>query len=245
MIAVRDPDTAVTLLERLRIASGDAVSTFEYMNHPSLKLALDWVDGNRDPFDSPHDHYVLAELSGGSEEGRLREAFESVLSEAMESGHVQDAVIAQNDAQAQALWKIRETIPEAQKRASASIKHDISVPVSKVPELLARGSALMRDEVADVIVVAFGHIGDGNIHFNANQHPDVEPEAFLHARDAIHRRMYELVSELDGSFSAEHGIGQLKISQMEQYRPAVELEMMRKIKSALDPAGVLNPGKVL
>ena len=245
LIGVRDPEAAVGLLESLRVASGDAVSTFEYINRASFKLALDWVDGNRDPLDSPHDHYVLAQLSGGSEQGRLREALEAVLAQAMEAGDVHDAVIAHNEAQAQALWRIRETIPEAQKRAGACIKHDISVPVSKVPELLARGCALMREELADVIVVAFGHIGDGNIHFNANQNPDADSVGFLRASDAIHRRMYELVSELEGSFSAEHGIGQLKISQMQQYRPALELEMMRKIKSALDPTGVLNPGKVL
>jgi FAD/FMN-containing dehydrogenase len=245
LIAVRDPDAAVSLLEQLRTASGDSVTAFEYINRESLNLALNWVEGNRDPFDAPYEHYVLAELSDGSEDGHLRDSFEQVLADAMESGAVADAVIAQNNAQAQALWKIRETIPEAQKRASASIKHDISVPVSKVPEVLARGSALMREEVPDVVVVAFGHIGDGNIHFNANQCPDEGPEMFLQASEAIHRRMYELVSELDGSFSAEHGVGQLKLTQMEQYRPSVELEMMRKIKSVLDPDGVLNPGKVI
>lgn len=245
MIAIRDPDAAVSLLDRLRVASGDAVSTFEYINRPSFELAIDWVEGNRDPFDSAHDHYVLAELSGGSEEGRLLEAFESVLEQALESGEVMDAVMAQNTAQAQALWKIRETIPEAQKRASESIKHDISVPVSSIAELLARGGAMMKELVDDVVVVAFGHIGDGNIHFNANQRPNTSADAFLQAREEIHRRMYDLVSELDGSFSAEHGVGQMKVAQMTQFRPDVELDVMRKIKAALDPAGVLNPGKVL
>jgi D-lactate dehydrogenase (cytochrome) len=245
LIAVPDPDAALGLLERLREASGDAVTTFEYINRPSFALALEWVDGNRDPFDCAHEHYVLAELSAGSAGGGLRGALEEALGAAFESGQVVDAVMADSAAQAQALWRLRESIPEAQKRASASIKHDISVPVSRVPELLARGSELMREEVPDVVVVAFGHMGDGNIHFNANQRPGVEAGPFLEARDCIHRRMYALVSELDGSFSAEHGIGQLKREQMQLYRPEEELDLMRRIKAALDPHGVLNPGKVV
>ncbi len=245
LIAVRDPDAALDLLDRLRAASGDSVTTFEYVNRPSLALALDWVEGNRDPFDAPHGHYALVELSGGSSAGGLRGALEETLAEVFEAGGVKDAVIAQSSAQAQALWKLRETIPEAQKRASASIKHDISVPVSRIPELLERGSALMREAVPDVVVVAFGHMGDGNIHFNANQNPGGDDRAFLDARDAIHARMYALVSELNGSFSAEHGIGQLKRDQMERYRGGVELDLMRRIKAALDPDGILNPGKVV
>jgi len=245
LIAVRDPDAALALLERLRAASGDAVTTFEYINRPSLALAVQWVEGNRDPFAEAHEHYVLAELSGGSAAGGLRAALEEALAESFDGGEVRDAVIADSSAQAGALWALRETIPEAQTRASASIKHDISVPVSVVPELLARGSALMREELADVVVVAFGHLGDGNIHFNANAPPQADPGPFLEARERIHARMYELVSELDGSFSAEHGIGQLKREQLRRYRPAVELEMMRRVKSALDPDRILNPGKVL
>ena len=245
MLAVPDPGAALSLLERLRGASGDSVTTFEYINRPSLELALRWVEGNRDPFAQPYAHHALVELSGGSASGALREVLEQVLADAFDSGELLDAVIADSGAQRDMLWKLRETIPEAQKRASASIKHDISVPVSCVPELLARGSALMREEVPDVVVVAFGHMGDGNIHFNANQCPDSDPRVFLDARAAIHARMYALVSELNGSFSAEHGIGQLKLDQMEQYRSAVELDMMRRIKQALDPHALLNPGKVL
>jgi FAD/FMN-containing dehydrogenase len=188
---------------------------------------------------------VLAEISGGSDSGKLRSAMEEALADAFEAGAVSDAVIAESTGQAQALWALRETIPEAQKRASASIKHDISVPVSRVPELLDRGSAMMREALGDVVVVAFGHLGDGNVHFNANAPPGGDPAPFLEAREQIHARMYELVSELEGSFSAEHGIGQLKRGQMQEYRPAVELDMMRRIKAALDPQGTLNPGKVI
>ena len=245
MLAVRDPGAALGVLERLRGASGDAVTTFEYVNRSSLALAVDWVEGNRDPFAERHAHYVLAEVAGGSEAGGLRGALEQVLGEAYEAGEVIDAVIAESSAQAGALWRLRETIPEAQKRASASIKHDISVPVSRVPELLDRGTALMREEVPDVVVVAFGHLGDGNIHFNANARPGADPEGFLAARERVHRRMYALVGELDGSFSAEHGIGQLKLDQMREFRPPVELELMQRIKAALDPQGTLNPGKVV
>jgi len=245
MIAVRDPAAGLTLLERLRAATGDAVTTFEYVNRPSLALAVAWVEGNRDPFESVHDHYLLVEISGGVGDAALRGALESVLAEAFEDGGVVDAVIAESSAQAQALWRLRETVPEAQKRASASIKHDISVPVSRVPELLERGSALMRETLPDVVVVAFGHVGDGNIHFNANAPPGADAAPFLAARESIHRRMYALVHELDGSFSAEHGVGQLKRDQMREFRPAEELDLMRRIKAALDPDGILNPGKVV
>jgi D-lactate dehydrogenase (cytochrome) len=245
MVAARDPRAALGLLERLRGASGDAVTTFEYVGGASLALAVEWVEGNRDPFSKPHEHYLLVEISGGGGQGGLRAALEEVLAEAFEGGEVLDAVIAESEAQAAALWRLRETIPEAQKRASASIKHDISVPVSRVPDLLERGSALMHEALADVVVVAFGHLGDGNIHFNANSPPGVDAAPFLAAREDIHRRMYRLVHELDGSFSAEHGIGQLKRDQMGQYRPAVELDLMRRVKAALDPDGILNPGKVI
>jgi D-lactate dehydrogenase (cytochrome) len=245
LIAVRDPDAALNLLERLRAVSGDAVTTFEYINGSSLELAVTWVEGNRNPLSQAHDHYVLAELSDGSESGSMRSALEDVLAEAFEDEGVLDATIADSSAQADALWALRETIPAAQRRASGSIKHDISVPVSRVPELLARGSAMMREQLPDVVVVAFGHLGDGNIHFNANAQPGTDPTPFHEAAETIHALMYELVRELEGSFSAEHGIGQLKLDQMTQYRPDIELELMRRVKAALDPQGILNPGKVV
>jgi D-lactate dehydrogenase (cytochrome) len=245
LIAARDPGAALGLLERLRVASGDALTTFEYVGGASLALAVEWVEGNRNPFSEPHEHYLLVEIAGGGAQGGLRAALEEVLGEAFHRGEVLDAVIAESEAQARALWRLRETIPEAQKRASASIKHDISVPVSRVPELLERGSALMRDELEDVVVVAFGHLGDGNIHFNANSPPGADAAPFLAAQEAIHRRMYRLVHELEGSFSAEHGIGQLKRRQLQQFRPGVELDLMRRVKAALDPQGILNPGKVV
>jgi len=244
MVAVANPQAAVNLLSRLREASGDSVITFEYMNRTSVQLALNQVPDNRDPM-SPQQHYVLCEIAGGNSNGMLRQALEETIEEAFESQEVVDAVLAESLAQAQALWRIRETIPEAQVLAGPSVKHDVSVPVSCVPELLERGTGLIKALVPDALVVAFGHLGDGNIHFNVNQSANDISGEFDSKLGDISAQMYTLVAELDGSFSAEHGVGQLKRDQLLAYRPEVEVEMMRRVKAALDPQGILNPGKVL
>jgi len=244
LVALATPRAAIALLARLREASGDRVITFEYMNRTSVQLALDQVPGNRDPM-APQQHYVLCEVAGGSGDGRLRQALETTIGEALDAAEVVDAVLAESLAQARSLWRIRESIPEAQVLAGPSIKHDVSVPVSSVPELLERGSALFKQRLPDALVVAFGHIGDGNIHFNVNQSAADAGRDFESQAGEISAALYALVAELDGSFSAEHGIGQLKREHLLAYRPAVEVEMMRRIKAALDPAGILNPGKIL
>jgi len=243
LVALAGTQAAVQLLARLREASGDCVVTFEYMNQTSVQLAMDYMPGNRNPL-ADQQHYVLCEVAGGSGDGRLRQGMETAVGDALEAGEVVDAVLAESVAQARSLWRIRESIPEAQVRAGPSIKHDVSVPVSSIPELLERGSALIRNLLPDALVVAFGHIGDGNIHFNVNQSPLAGAADLDCVAGAISAALYALVAELDGSFSAEHGVGQLKREQLLMYRTQVEVDMMRRIKAALDPKGIFNPGKI-
>ncbi|MFM8615916.1 MAG: FAD-binding oxidoreductase, partial [Alphaproteobacteria bacterium] len=168
-----------------------------------------------------------------------------VLAPAMESGEVLDAVLAESEAQRAAIWRIREEHTEAQRKAGASVKNDVSVPVSRVPELIERASAACRNLIPGIRPMPFGHMGDGNIHVNLVQPEGADPAAFLARSHDIMDCVNEVVRDLDGSFSAEHGIGQLKTDMMEAWRGGAELAVMRQIKAALDPKGLMNPGKVL
>ena len=163
----------------------------------------------------------------------------------MEAGEVLDAVVAESGAQRAALWKLREEHSEAQKREGASVKNDVSVPVSKVPELIRLATAACERLMPGIRAVPFGHMGDGNIHFNLEQPEGMDPAAFLAQDHAIMDTVCEVVRELDGSFSAEHGIGLLKPYMMPEWRGGAELDLMRRIKQAIDPNGLMNPGKVL
>ncbi len=241
------PAALLELFGRAQAQGADALTGFEYLSRQSVELAIAHGTGVSDPFDRPHDCYALIELSGsgnGGGEG-LREVLESVLSGALDAGVIADAVLAASSAQAKNLWRIRETVPEAQAAIGASIKHDISVPVSKVPEFLSRASAMVEKEMPGIRPIAFGHLGDGNIHFNLSQPEDMEAEAFLAEWDRFNRLVHDLADGLGGSFSAEHGIGMLKREDLKRYKAGPELDLMRSLKGALDPKGIMNPGKVL
>ena len=244
-VAVTGVEAAVELLGRVRSATGDAVSSFELVPRRGLGFALQHIEGVRDPLAAPHDWYVLIELHGGKAGGGLTDSLEAALAEAYEAGLVVDAALAANAGQASDFWRIREAIVEAQKKEGGSIKHDVSVPVSRIPEFIERGCALVEEMVPGIRPVPFGHIGDGNIHFNLSQPEGADPKAFLARWDEVNHRVHDLVVSLGGSISAEHGIGQLKLSENARFKPPVELEMMRAVKAALDPQGLMNPGKVL
>ena len=245
LVALDDPAAAVALLARARAATGDRVTAFELILRLPFELVLAEIPGTRDPFAGRHPCYVLAELSAGAGEDDARGQMESLLAGAMEDGLVRDAVIAESGAQAADFWKLRETIPEAQKQDGASIKHDISVPVSRIPGFMEEAAAAAEAAVDGVRVCAFGHVGDGNLHFNMNQPVGGDPAAFLEREDELNTIVHDAASRHGGSISAEHGIGQLKREALIHYKPAVAIELMRRIKAALDPDNLMNPGKVL
>ncbi len=243
--ALADLDSALKLLSRARAATGDQVTAFELVGRSGLELDLEHVPGVSDPFDAPYDWYVLIELSTSRPNAGLQESLETLLGEAIEAGEVMDAVLANSLEQRLGLWRIREGVPEAQKRAGGSIKHDVSVPTSSVPEFIRRATEGVLAAMPDARVIPFGHVGDGNIHFNLSQPKGADKQAFLTRWEEMNRIVHDIVVDLRGSISAEHGIGQLKKGELAHYKASLELDIMRKIKAALDPKGLMNPGKIL
>jgi len=244
-VAVRDPAAAVTLLGHLRESCGERVSAFEIVGRPGLELVLKHIPDTRSPFKKTYDWQVLLELSDALVDSSLDAALEVVLAAETESGGVLDAVLAQSEAQAHMLWRLRENISEAQKIDGLSIKHDVSVPISRIAEFIVRADAQLGQAYPGLRIVCFGHIGDGNLHYNPSKPMAQENASFIAVSAAVNRMVYDLVVELGGSISAEHGLGQLKRDEITRYKSAVELDMMRAIKHALDPQDLMNPGKVL
>jgi FAD/FMN-containing dehydrogenase len=243
--AVRDVRSAVDLLARLREASGDRVSSFELIPRIGIDLTTKHIPGAKDPLQRRYSWYVLCDLTSARGAEPLDVVMEEVLASALQDGLVLDAALSRNERERASLWKLRETIPEAQRIDGASLKHDISVTITALPDFVERASAWVQANVPDGRLVIYGHVGDGNLHFNLNQAPGADRNSFLAREPVIKRAIHDLVHEFGGSFSAEHGIGRLKIEELERYASPVELDLMRAVKHALDPNGVLNPGKVL
>jgi len=245
IVAVADPHAALTLLAFLRDRVGERVTGFELISRICLDLVFRHIPNTRDPFAKPYRWYVLVELSDSTPDGALAALFEEALGEAAESGRIADGAIAASGAQRAEFWKLRESISEAQKADGVSIKHDVSVPVSRVPELIDRAGAELARTFPDIRIVAFGHLGDGNIHYNCSKSERQEAKQFFAESPAVNHVVYEVVKSLGGSISAEHGLGALKVDEITRYKGSVELEMMRAIKRTLDPHGLMNPGKVI
>jgi FAD/FMN-containing dehydrogenase len=245
LLAVPDIGAAVQLLARLRAASGDAVTSFEFLPRMAVELAVRHIPGVADPLDRPYEAYVLCEVATARDDPSLRGLLEDALEDAMDTGLVLDAVLAESLAQHAALWKLRESVPEAQRAEGASIKHDVSVPITALPRFMAEATAAVLAIVPAGRMVAYGHVGDGNLHFNVSVPLGEQPQAFLAHAPAIHDAVHDIVRRLRGSISAEHGIGRLKRAELARHKGHVELEVMHAIKRALDPKGILNPGKVL
>ena len=243
-VAVADVAAAVALLGYLQSAAGERVNSYELLPRSALELALRHIEGVTDPLGASHAWYVLCELSSFADEA-LERLLEQALSSATDAGLVQDAVIAANERQRASLWRLRENVPEAQRRAGPSLKHDISVPVARLPEFVAAASLWVRDHVPRGTLIAYGHAGDGNLHFNISFPAEIAPAILAPQEPLIRRAIHDLVAAYGGSFSAEHGIGRLKVGELERYASPVALSMMRDIKRVLDPNGIMNPGKLL
>jgi len=243
--AVPSVEAALDLFGRFQAHDPAAIQAFELMSGLGTEFVLRHIPGAVLPVETTAPFYVLVELATPRPDAGLRASLETVLEGALEAGTVLDAVIAESEAQRAAIWRLREEHTEAQKREGASVKNDISVPVSKVPGFIAGTTAACEKLMPGIRAVPFGHMGDGNIHFNLEQPVDADPEWFLAQDHALMECVNEVVREFDGSFSAEHGIGRLKPYMMPDWRGGAELAVMRRIKEALDPLGVLNPGRVI
>ncbi len=245
MIGIAAPSAAVELLSLANDLSGLSVMGFEIIPRIGFEFLFKHGEGVRDPMAGHHPWYILMELSGGGERGRLDLVAENILAEGMERGLVADAVIAASEAQAQELWAMRTELSGIQKHEGGSIKFDVSVPVSAIPEFLERAAAAATAMIPNCRPVYFGHIGDGNIHCNISQPEGASREAFLARWSDMEAAVFNVVHAFNGSISAEHGIGRMKVGHMTSIKQPVELDLMRRLKRVFDPKGILNPGKLL
>ncbi|MBN8179761.1 FAD-binding oxidoreductase [Roseibium aggregatum] len=244
-VGLPDPHAALKLFTLAKAQAGPVLTGFEIMPRVGVEFCLRHLEGARDPLEGEHAWYVLMELSSGSEAFPVRDLMESILGEAFEEGLVEDAAFAQNLTQVQDFWHIRHGMSEVQKPEGGSIKHDVSVPVASIPNFLDKAMAAVEDFVPGCRPVPFGHIGDGNIHFNVSQPVGADKEDYLAKWDEMNTIVHGIVGEFGGSISAEHGIGRLKRDLLKDVKQGIELDLMKRIKDAFDPKGLLNPGRVL
>lgn len=244
-VGLSSPHDALTLLNRAQAAAGPALTSFEIAPRRLIEFVIRHLPGARDPLAEKHDWYVLAEMSSGVKDGGLRATMETLLMGAIGDDCAQDAVLAESGQQAADFWAMRHGMSEVQRQEGGSIKHDISVPVESVPAFLDEAIPVVEAMVPGCRPVPFGHLGDGNLHFNVSQPEGTDKAEFLAHWDEVSHRVHDIVLSYRGSISAEHGIGRLKQHEMVRIKSPVELAMLKTLKAAFDPKGILNPGKTL
>jgi D-lactate dehydrogenase (cytochrome) len=245
LLALPDFDAVMQLFAEARAVTGDQLTAFELIERTGLDMALKHVNGITDPLNQPYEIYALVEVSTASPHGDAAAPLEELLEAALEAGTVVDGTIAASAAQRDAFWRIREGIVEGQRFEGGSIKHDIAVPVASVADFLKRAIAAVTERQPGIRPVAFGHCGDGNIHFNLSQPVGADKDAFLARWEEFNNIVHGIVAEFNGTISAEHGVGRLKRDELTHYKAPLELELMARVKKALDPRDIMNPGKVI
>ena len=244
-IGLDSPQAAMKLLRHLETLVGDAIESFELVPSSSLEMVLEHVPGTRPPLSDRHTWYVLVEAAVPMAVASPEKALYDALRSALETGLVADAMIAANESQAEALWKLRDSISEAEKKDGPATKHDISVPVADMPDFVVAASRAVEARFAGSRVNAFGHLGDGNVHFNVRAPAGAGEEWIEREGDAVGTFVHDLVTAAGGSISAEHGIGQMKVDELARLAGPGRLAAIRAIKRALDPGGIMNPGKLV
>jgi FAD/FMN-containing dehydrogenase len=244
LVAIAKPADALSLLGLLKARAGERLSSFELLPRIAIELTARHISGVTDPLSAVYPWYILCELTSAADEP-LSELLQQALQDAFERSLLLDAALATSERVRAAFWRLRESVPEAQRHAGVSLKHDISVPVAALPQFIDAASLWVDTHVSDGVLVCYGHAGDGNLHFNINCIERERSEAFLAQEPQIRRAIHDLVAQFNGSISAEHGIGRLKREELQRYASPVALATMRAIKQALDPNGIMNPGKLL
>jgi len=243
-VGLNDIQSVITLFNQARKATGDQLTAFEMIPRFGVAMATTYMPGVTDPLTGEHEWYALMEVSSSVPGGNMRSLLESLLETAMEAGLVQDAAIALSTAQSRAFWNIREGVVEAQRFEGGSIKHDVAVSVSAIPAFVQTVIAAVAARMPDLRPLPFGHCGDGNVHFNFCQARGADTAEFLSRTKEVNRIVHEIVAEFGGSISAEHGIGRLKKDELARWKDPADLQLMRRIKAAFDPDGIMNPGAI-
>lgn len=244
-IGLKSPEDALALFRLATAGAGHSLTTFELVQARALEFTLKHFEQVHSPLAGSHPWYVMLEISSNRSESDAREMGEKILEKAYSEEILQDAVLSESLAQVSAFWKIRELMSPAQKPEGGSIKHDVSVPVPAIPQFIKEAGPAVMKIVPGARIVCFGHMGDGNLHYNVSQPEGADKAAFMAHYEQVNHAVHAIVRRFEGSFSAEHGIGQLKREELIATAPPVAIDLMRRIKAAFDPAGIMNPGKVL
>ncbi len=239
------PENALKFLGVANSLAGHSLTAFELMGALPMSFTLEHMDKVRNPLQENHDWYVLAEISSGRSQEDADALLEQACAEAFEAGVLDDAALSASFDQADDFWRIRDLMSLAQKHEGGSMKHDVSVPVHLVPEFLKRADGIVLDEIPDARLCTFGHLGDGNMHYNISQPKEMDKQAFLDLQPHVNKLVFRLVTEMGGSVAAEHGIGRFKKTLLQEVKDGVELSLMKSLKTTLDPLGIMNPGKVI